>query len=130
MMQKWKVAVGLGDPFGSLLYAQGHEFFNWLLGSAQFFEGRSPRGIMNNRNPKYYDAKVEGCCRAWGVLLGAISMYKGWSFSTKKKEMMQGGRKVEGCCRVWGVLLGAISMYKGWSFSTKKKAGRQKVGKV
>ena len=65
-----------------------------------------------------------------GVLLGAISMYKDWSCSTKKKEMMQKGRKVEGCCRAWRVLLGAISMYKGWSFSTKKKAGRQKVGKV
>jgi len=38
--------------------------------------------MLKNGNPKYYDAKVEGCCRAWGVPLGAISMYKGWSFST------------------------------------------------
>ena len=73
---------GFGGPFGSHFYVQGLEFFNWLLGSAQFFEGRSPRKMLNNRNPQYYDAKVEGCCRAWGVLLGAISMYKGWSFST------------------------------------------------
>jgi len=34
---------------------------------------------------------LEGCCRAWGVLLAAISMYKGWSFSTTKKESMQKG---------------------------------------
>ena len=38
--------------------------------------------MLKNGNPQYYDAKVEGCCRAWGVPLGAISMYKGWSFST------------------------------------------------
>ena len=33
--------------------------------------------------------KVDGCCRAWGVLLGAISMYKAWSFSKKKEAGRQ-----------------------------------------
>ena len=38
--------------------------------------------------------KVEGCCRAWGVLLGAISMYKGWSFSNKREAGKQKVGKV------------------------------------
>ena len=50
--------------------------------------------MLKNGNPKYYDAKVEGCCRAWGVLLGAISMYKGWSFSKKKEAGKQKVGKV------------------------------------
>ena len=90
----------------------------------------SPRKMLNKRNPQYYSAKVEGCCRAWGALLGAISMYKGWSFSTGclgARNFLKGralanpeyyDAKVEGCRRAWGVRLGAISMYKGWSFST------------
>ena len=33
----------------------------------------------------------EGCCEALGVLLGAISIYKGLRFSSTKKERMQKG---------------------------------------
>ena len=40
------------------------------------------------------ERNVDGCCRAWGVLLGAISMYKGWSFSKKKKARKQKVGKV------------------------------------
>jgi len=29
---------------------------------------------------------LEGCCMAWGLLEGAISMQKAWSFSTQKRR--------------------------------------------
>ena len=45
----------------------------------------SPRKMLNKRNPQYYNAKVAGCCRGCVAPLGAISMYKGWSFSKKKE---------------------------------------------
>ena len=38
--------------------------------------------------------KADGCSRAWGVLLGAISMYKAWSFSNKKEAGKQKVGKV------------------------------------
>ena len=58
----------------------------------------SPRKMLNKRNPQYYNAKVEGCCRAWGALLGAIAMYKGWSFSTGclgARNSLKGGARAK-----------------------------------
>ena len=80
----------MGDPFGSHFYVQGPEFFN------------------KNEELILKDKKVEGCGRAWRLLLGDMSMYKGWSFSIKKKEGMQKVGKVVKSYKI-------IKKHKGFS---------------
>jgi len=101
----------LGGPFGSYFYIQGLEFFNkkerqdakrmkkWKFAvglGGSFWESFlcTRAGVFQQKRKEgcKKDEQLEGCCRAWGVRLGAISMYKGWSFSTKKKERKQKGR--------------------------------------
>ena len=71
---------------------------------------------------------LEGCCRAWGLLLGALSYVEGLEFFNKKKLpgapwLLQSDswKFLEGCCRAWGRLLGALSYVEGLEFFNKKK---------
>jgi hypothetical protein len=77
---------------------------------------------------------LEGCCRAWGLLLGALSYVEGLEFFNKKSSLVPLGcckvilgSFLEGCCRAWGRLLGALSYVEGLEIFNKKKQKDAKI---
>ena len=55
-------------------------FFKFgVLGAISMYQGWI---CSKKKDMMQQGRKVEGCCRAWKVLSGAISRYKAWSFSS------------------------------------------------